>query len=96
VTEVVIIAAKRTPVGNFLGRLFAGTPAHELGRIAIEAALAQAGVTPGEVVSEVILGQVLTAAQGQNPARQASMAAGIPRKSRPGACSRSAARACAR
>lgn len=77
-TDVVITAAKRTPVGSFLGA-FAGTPAHELGRVAIEAALAQAGVA-GEEVSEVILGQVLTAAQGQNPARQASMAAGIPKE----------------
>ncbi|WP_210356936.1 acetyl-CoA C-acetyltransferase [Sphingomonas beigongshangi] len=77
-TEIVITAAKRTPVGSFLGA-FAATPAHELGRIAIEAALAQAGVD-GEEVSEVILGQVLTAAQGQNPARQASMAAGIPKE----------------
>ncbi|WP_066660739.1 MULTISPECIES: acetyl-CoA C-acetyltransferase [unclassified Sphingomonas] len=77
-TEVVITAAKRTPVGSFLGA-FAATPAHELGRVAIEAALAQAGVT-GEEVSEVILGQVLTAAQGQNPARQASMAAGVPKE----------------
>ena len=77
-TDVVITAAKRTPVGSFLGA-FAATPAHELGRIAIEAALAQAGVAP-EDVSEVILGQVLTAGQGQNPARQASMAAGIPKE----------------
>jgi acetyl-CoA C-acetyltransferase len=77
-TEVVITAAKRTPVGSFLGA-FAATPAHELGRIAIEAALDQAGVK-GEEVSEVILGQVLTAAQGQNPARQASMAAGVPKE----------------
>jgi acetyl-CoA C-acetyltransferase len=77
-TDVVIIAAKRTPVGAFLGS-FAATPAHELGRVAIEAALAQAGVQPDEV-SEVILGQVLTAGQGQNPARQASMAAGIPKE----------------
>jgi acetyl-CoA C-acetyltransferase len=77
-TEVVITAAKRTPVGSFLGA-FAATPAHELGRIAIEAALEQAGVK-GEDVSEVILGQVLTAAQGQNPARQASMAAGVPKE----------------
>jgi acetyl-CoA C-acetyltransferase len=77
-TEVVITAAKRTPVGSFLGA-FAATPAHELGRIAIEAALAQAGVKP-EDVSEVVLGQVLTAAQGQNPARQASMAAGVPKE----------------
>ncbi|SDA20756.1 acetyl-CoA C-acetyltransferase [Sphingomonas sp. NFR15] len=77
-TDIVITAAKRTPVGSFLGA-FAGVPAHELGRQAIVAALAQAGVS-GEEVSEVILGQVLTAAQGQNPARQASMAAGIPRE----------------
>jgi acetyl-CoA C-acetyltransferase len=77
-TDIVITAAKRTPVGSFLGS-FATTPAHELGRIAIEAALAQAGVT-GDEVSEVILGQVLTAAQGQNPARQASMAAGVPKE----------------
>jgi acetyl-CoA C-acetyltransferase len=77
-TDIVITAAKRTPVGSFMGA-FAGTPAHELGRIAIEAALAQAGVA-GEDVSEVILGQVLTAAQGQNPARQASMAAGVPKE----------------
>lgn len=76
--DVVITAAKRTPVGSFLGA-FAATPAHELGRIAIEAALEQAGVA-GEDVSEVILGQVLTAAQGQNPARQASMAAGVPKE----------------
>jgi acetyl-CoA C-acetyltransferase len=76
--DVVITAAKRTPVGSFLGAL-ATVPAHELGRIAIEAALAQAGVAPEEV-SEVILGQVLTAAQGQNPARQASMAAGVPKE----------------
>ena len=77
-TDVVITAAKRTPVGAFLGA-FASTPAHELGRVAIEAALDQAGVAPEEV-SEVILGQVLTAAQGQNPARQASMAAGVPKE----------------
>jgi len=77
-TDVVITAAKRTPVGSFLGA-FATTPAHELGRIAIEAALAQSGVDAADV-SEVILGQVLTAGQGQNPARQASMAAGIPKE----------------
>jgi acetyl-CoA C-acetyltransferase len=77
-TDVVITAAKRTPVGSFLGA-FGSTPAHELGRVAIEAALEQAGVK-GEEVSEVILGQVLTAAQGQNPARQAAMAAGIPKE----------------
>jgi acetyl-CoA C-acetyltransferase len=77
-SDIVITAAKRTPVGSFLGA-FGSTPAHELGRIAIEAALAQAGVE-GDEVSEVILGQVLTAAQGQNPARQASMAAGVPKE----------------
>ncbi|QUT03929.1 acetyl-CoA C-acetyltransferase [Sphingobium phenoxybenzoativorans] len=75
-TDIVITAAKRTAVGSFLGA-FGTTPAHELGRVAIEAALAQAGVAPAEV-DEVILGQVLTAAQGQNPARQASVNAGIP------------------
>lgn len=77
-TEVVITAAKRTPVGSFLGA-YAATPAHELGRVAIVAALEQAGVKPEEV-DEVILGQVLTAAQGQNPARQAAMAAGVPKE----------------
>jgi acetyl-CoA C-acetyltransferase len=77
-TDVVITAAKRTPVGAFLGS-FASTPAHELGRVAIAAALEQAGVA-AEDVSEVILGQVLTTAQGQNPARQASMAAGVPKE----------------
>ncbi|AUW58625.1 acetyl-CoA C-acyltransferase [Sphingobium sp. SCG-1] len=75
-TDIVITAAKRTAVGSFLGA-FASTPAHELGRIAIEAAIAQAGIDANEV-DEVILGQVLTAAQGQNPARQAAVAAGIP------------------
>jgi acetyl-CoA C-acetyltransferase len=78
VTDVVIAAAKRTAVGAFLGS-FAATPAHELGRVAIEAVLAEAAVDPTEV-SEVILGQVLTAAQGQNPARQAAMAAGVPKE----------------
>lgn len=74
--EVVIVAAARTPVGSFNGAL--GTlPAHELGAIAIKAALERAGVAPA-AVSEVILGQVLTAAQGQNPARQASLKAGVP------------------
>ena len=77
-SNIVITAAKRTPVGSFLGA-YAATPAHELGRIAIEAALAQSGLSPEEV-SEVILGQVLTAAQGQNPARQASLNAGVPKE----------------
>jgi acetyl-CoA C-acetyltransferase len=74
-TDVVIAAARRTPVGSFMGS-FGGTPAHELGRVAIMAALADAGLEGGDV-DEVILGQVLTAGQGQNPARQAAMAAGI-------------------
>jgi acetyl-CoA C-acetyltransferase len=77
-TDIVITAAKRTPVGAFLGS-FAATPGHELGRVAIEAALAQSGVS-AEDVSEVIMGQVLIGGQGQNPARQASMAAGIPKE----------------
>jgi len=77
-TDVVITAAKRTPVGSFLGH-FANTPAHDLGRVAIQAALSEAGVDPADV-DEVVLGQVLTARQGQNPARQASIAAGIPKE----------------
>jgi len=77
-TDVVIAAARRTAVGSFLGS-FSGTPAHELGRVAIEAAMADAGIS-GADVDEVILGQVLTAGQGQNPARQASMAAGVPQE----------------
>ncbi|MFC7054078.1 acetyl-CoA C-acetyltransferase [Hansschlegelia quercus] len=75
-TDVVIVGAARTAVGAFSGGL-SSLPAHELGKVAIQAALARAGIEPGEV-SETILGQVLTAAQGQNPARQASIAAGIP------------------
>src|SRR3546814_15276081 len=75
-SDIVITAAKRTAVGGSMGA-FGSTPAHELGRTAILAALAQAGVAPEEV-DEVILGQVLTAGQGQNPARQAAVNAGIP------------------
>jgi acetyl-CoA C-acetyltransferase len=74
--DVVIVSAARTPVGSFSGA-FATVPAHKLGEVAIRAALERAKVA-GEDVSEVILGQVLTAAQGQNPARQASIAAGLP------------------
>ncbi len=74
--DVVIVSAARTAVGSFNG-VFANTPAHDLGAVAIQAALARAGVEP-ERVSEVIMGQILTAAQGQNPARQASIKAGIP------------------
>lgn len=75
-TDVVIVSAARTPVASFNGA-FANVPAHQLGEAAIRGALARAGVDGAEV-SEVILGQVLTAGQGQNPARQAAMAAGIP------------------
>jgi acetyl-CoA C-acetyltransferase len=74
--DIVIVGAARTAVGAFNGAL--GTlPAHELGKVAIKAALERAGVEPGSV-SEVVMGQILTAGQGQNPARQASIAAGIP------------------
>jgi acetyl-CoA C-acetyltransferase len=75
-TDVVIVAAARTPIGSFNGAL-SSLPAHALGKVAIQAALERAKVEPGEV-SEVIMGQILTAGQGQNPARQASVAAGIP------------------
>jgi acetyl-CoA C-acetyltransferase len=74
--DIVIVSAARTPVGAFNGA-FANLPAHELGRIAIQAALTRAGVE-GARVSEVIMGQILSAGEGQNPARQASVAAGIP------------------
>ncbi|MBS89697.1 MULTISPECIES: acetyl-CoA C-acetyltransferase [unclassified Sphingobium] len=74
--DIVITAAKRTPVGSFMGA-FRTTSAHELGRQAIKAALIQSGVAPQEI-DEVILGQILTAGQGQNPARQAAISAGIP------------------
>jgi acetyl-CoA C-acetyltransferase len=75
---IVVASAARTPVGSFNGA-FANTPAHELGAIAIKEALGRAGVDAKEV-DEVILGQILTAAQGQNPARQAAMAAGVPQE----------------
>ncbi len=78
-TDIVIVSAARTPVGSFNGS-FAAVPAHELGKTAITAALQRAKVDPKEV-SEVVLGQVLTANQGMNPARQASRAAGIPDES---------------
>lgn len=74
--DVVIVSAARTPVGSFNGA-FATMPAHDLGAIAIRAALDRAKLDPARV-SEVIMGQILTAAQGQNPARQASIAAGLP------------------
>jgi acetyl-CoA C-acetyltransferase len=75
---IVIASAARTPVGSFSGA-FADMSAHQLGAIAIQGALARAGVAGAEV-DEVILGQVLSAGQGQNPARQAAMAAGIPQE----------------
>src|SRR5882757_4451056 len=75
-TDVVIASGARTPVGSFNGG-FANVPAHDLGTAAIRAALERAKVAPADV-SEVILGQILTAAQGQNPGRQAAMKAGIP------------------
>jgi acetyl-CoA C-acetyltransferase len=75
-TNVVIASAARTPVGSFNGSL-ATLPAHELGRVVLEAVAERAGVAK-EDVSETILGQVLTAAQGQNPARQAHVNAGFP------------------
>jgi acetyl-CoA C-acetyltransferase len=75
-TDVVIASAARTPVGAFNGGL-STLAAHELGRIAIVEALRRAKVEPGQV-DEVILGQILTAGAGQNPARQAAIAAGIP------------------
>ena len=73
---IVIASAARTPVGSFNGAL-SSLPAHDLGKIAVEAAMERAGVAPADV-SEVILGQVLAAGAGQNPARQASVNAGIP------------------
>src|SRR4051794_22356520 len=75
-TDIVIAGAARTPVGAFNGGL-ASLPAHKLGEVAIVEALRRAEVDPKEV-SEVILGQILSAGEGQNPARQAAVAAGIP------------------
>jgi acetyl-CoA C-acetyltransferase len=77
-SSIVIASAARTPVGSFNGAL-SSVPAHDLGAVAIKAALERAGVAPEEV-DEVILGQILSAGQGQNPARQAAMAAGIPQE----------------
>ena len=74
--QVVIVAAKRTPIGSFLGSL-AGVSAPQLGTVAIKALLDETGVAP-ETVDEVIMGNVLTTGVGQNPARQAALAAGIP------------------
>ena len=77
-TDIVIVSAARTAVGAFNGA-FANTPAHELGAAVIKEALARAKVDPADV-DEVIMGQILTAGQGQNPARQAAMIAGIPQE----------------
>jgi acetyl-CoA C-acetyltransferase len=76
--DVVIVSGARTPVGSFNGA-FAAVPAHDLGTIAIKAALERGKLAPEEV-SEVVMGQVLTAGQGQNPGRQASINAGIPKE----------------
>jgi acetyl-CoA C-acetyltransferase len=78
-TNIVIASAARTAVGSFNGA-FANTPAHDLGAAVIRAVLDRSGVAPEEV-SETILGQVLTAGQGQNPARQAHINAGLPQAS---------------
>lgn len=78
-TDVVIASAARTPVGSFNGS-FATTPAHDLGASVLAALVDRAGIDKAEV-SETILGQVLTAGQGQNPARQAHINAGLPRES---------------
>ena len=75
-TDIVIVSAARTAVGSFNGAL-GGVPAHDLGAAVVKAALSRAGVAPGDVC-EVILGQVLTAGHGQNPARQAAIKAGVP------------------
>jgi acetyl-CoA C-acetyltransferase len=75
-SDIVIVSAARTPVGSFNGAL-SSLPAHELGKIAIQAAVERAGITAGEV-EEVIMGQVLQAGAGQGPARQAAVNAGIP------------------
>ncbi|MCX2724938.1 acetyl-CoA C-acetyltransferase [Roseibium salinum] len=75
-TDIVIVSATRTPVGSFNGA-FASVPAHDLGAIVMKAALEKAGLQGGEI-DEIVFGQVLTAGQGQNPARQAGINAGIP------------------
>ena len=75
-SDVVIVSAARTPVGSFNGAL-SGLPAHELGKIAIQAAVERAGIAAADV-QEVIMGQVLQAGAGQIPARQAAVKAGIP------------------
>jgi len=78
-TNVVIASAARTPVGSFTGS-FANTPAHDLGAAVLEEVVARAGIDKADV-SETIMGQVLSAGQGQNPARQAHINAGLPQES---------------
>ncbi|SPH23370.1 Acetyl-CoA acetyltransferase [Defluviimonas aquaemixtae] len=78
-TNVVIVSAARTAVGSFNGS-FANTPAHDLGAAVLDAVIERAGIDKADV-SETILGQVLTAGQGQNPARQAHINAGLPKES---------------
>ncbi|MFC3629080.1 acetyl-CoA C-acetyltransferase [Paracoccus angustae] len=78
-TKAVIVSAARTPVGSFMGS-FANIPAHDLGAAVLSEVVARAGIDPAEV-DETILGQVLTAGQGQNPARQAHVKAGLPQES---------------
>ena len=77
-SDIVVVGAARTAVGSFNGA-FANTPAHELGATAITAALARANVAAADV-DEVIMGQILSAGEGQNPARQAAMQAGVPQE----------------
>ncbi len=91
--DVVIVSATRTPVGAFNG-VFATVPAHELGKTAIKAALDRAGVEPARV-SEVIMGQILTAGQGQNPPAKPPSRPACRSKRRLGASTSFAARACA-
>lgn len=77
-TQVAIVAAKRTAIGNFNGTL-ASTPAHNLGAAVIRQVIADCSIAPSDI-SEIIMGQILTGGAGQNPARQAAMAAGVPKE----------------
>jgi len=77
-TDIVIVSATRTPVGSFNGA-FGATPAHELGAAAVKSAIERAKLEPN-AIDEVILGQILQAGEGQNPARQAAMKAGVPQE----------------
>ena len=93
--SIVIVSAARTPIGGLLGD-FASLAAHELGAVAIKAAVERAGVT-GDAVDEVLFGNCLMAGQGQAPARQAALGAGLPdSRPAPSRSARCAARACAR